>query len=226
MTLLFTALFERTAMLRCYQYLIILLICLYPFFFTAFAEEDPEDMVDIFESDGEVIAVIEGKNTKSLRLRTRETVLWSDAKGYLGGFLTNYRFFIISTSSGGWQELPLRKEEARNASARLSPYLALLATADRAVGFDTMNGKFIEARLPIHEKPVTTELEGRVALVVTPGRAYGLASGSHAFTPIRLRLREVLKTIKITSGKAVIQTSDRLLSFEASGATWNEYQLN
>lgn len=214
-------------MLR-YRKYITNLIFLNILFFTlcAYAEEDPEDMVDIFEADGEIIAVIEGKNTRPLMLRSRETVLWNRSDGYLGGVLTNYRFLVVSTSSGGWRELPLRKGESEKAVTALSPYLVLLVGKNRAVGFDALNNRFIETRLPINDNPVTVKTGQKVAVVILSGRAFGLTSGASAFDEIRLRTREATESVKITSGKAVIQTSDRLLYFEASGASWREYPLN
>lgn len=216
-------------MLRCRKY-IFTLICLniLVLFFTlrAHAEEDPEDMVDIFETDGKIIAVIEGRNTHPLTLRSRETLLWSKSDGYLGGVLTNYRFLVVSTSSGGWQELPLRKGESEKAVTTLSPYLALLVGKDRAVGFDALNDRFIETRLHIKDKLVAAKTGKRVAVVILSGHAYGLASGASAFDEIRLRNRETTESVKITSGKAILQTSDRLLFFEASGTGWREYPLN
>ncbi|MCG8551904.1 MAG: hypothetical protein MI799_15995 [Desulfobacterales bacterium] len=197
-------------------------------FFTlgAHAEEDPEDMVDIFEADGKIIAVIEGRNTQPLMLRSREILLQSMADGYLGGVLTNHRFLVISTSSGGWQALALRKGESEKAVTALSPCLALLVGKDRAVGFDARNDRFIETRLHIKDKLVTVKMGKKVAVVILSGHAYGLAAGASAFDEIRLRNRETTESVKITSGKAILQTSDRLLYFDASGASWREYPLN
>jgi len=153
-------------------------------------------------------------------------VLWSGVKGYLGTFLTNDRFFVISTSSGAWQVLPLKLDESEKGVVSLSPYIALLVTGDRAIGFDTASNRFIETRLPIHDELLTVKAEKYVAVVITSSRAFGLAAETSAFTEIRLRVRETIEAIKITSSKATIRTSDRLLTFEASGSTWNEHRLN
>ena len=56
----------------------------------SFADEEIEDLIDIFESDGKVIAVLEGKKSVPFNLLPKEKVLWSDSKGYLGAFLTNW----------------------------------------------------------------------------------------------------------------------------------------
>jgi hypothetical protein len=61
--------------------------------------------------------------------------------------------------------------------------------------------------------------------VVTSRRALGLAVKTSAFIEIPFRGRETIEAIKITSSKATVRTSDRLLTFEATGSTWNEHRL-
>jgi F420-0:gamma-glutamyl ligase len=48
---------------------------------------------------------------------------------------------------------------------------------------------------------------------------------STAFTEINLRKSESLEKIKLTYSKATIRTSDRLLTFEASGLPWKELRF-
>ena len=107
-------------MLQCRKILSIL-ICLSILAPTisSYAEEDIEDLIDIAESNNKIIAIIEGRKTISSDLRLNEKVLWSDSNGYLGAFLTNLRFFVISTSSDAWQALPLRLDESEKRSCVL-----------------------------------------------------------------------------------------------------------
>ena len=213
-------------MLRCRKILTIL-ICLSILVSAigSYAEEEIEDLIDIFESNSKIIAVIEGKKTITFDLRPKENVLWSDSDGYLGAFLTNEHFFVISTTSNAWRALPLRLNESEKGVASLSPYIALLATGDRAIGFDAATNQFIETRLPIHDKLLVAEAGKYVALVITSSRAFGLAAETSAFTEIRLRIRETVEATKVTSTKATVRTSDRLLTFHAKGSTWNEHRL-
>jgi hypothetical protein len=192
----------------------------------SYAQEEIEDLIDIFESNSKIIAIIKGKKTISFNLRPNEKVLWSDSNGYLGAFLTNAHFFVISTSSGAWQVLPLRLDEPEKAVASLSPYIALLVTGDRAIGFDAASNRFITIQLPIHDELLTAKAEKYVAVVITSSRAFGLAAKASTFTAIHFRVRETLKEIKITSSKATVRTSDRLLTFETKGSTWHEHRLN
>ena len=140
--------------------------------------------------------------------------------------MTDLHYFVISTSLNVWQALPLRLDESGKGVAYLSEYIALLVTKDRAVGFDATSNRFIETLLPIHDELLAAEAERYVAVVITSSRAFGLASESSAFTEIHLRMNEIIKSIKLTFSKVTVRTSDRLLTFEATGSTWNEHRLN
>ena len=213
-------------MLR-YQRFLLIIICLFIFGFTtvSYAEEEIEDLIDIAESKGKIIAIIEGKKTITFDLRPDEKVLWSSSKGYLGAFLTDQHFFVISTSSHAWRALPLKLDETGKGVASLSEYIALLVTKDRAVGFDANSNRFVETLLPIQDDLLAAEVERYVAVVITSSRAFGLATESAAFTEINLRMSESIEEIKLTYSKATVRTSDRLLTFEASGLPWKELRF-
>jgi len=190
----------------------------------SYAEEEIEDLIDIFESNRKIIAIIEGKKTFTSSLRSKEKVLWSDSNGYLGALLTNERFFVISTSSGAWQELSLRSDESKGV-ASLSPYIALLVAGDRAIVFNEASNGFFETRLRTQDELIAAKVERYVAVVVTSSRAFGLTTKTSDFTEIPFRVGETVEEIKTTSSKATIRTSDRLLTFEASGSRWREHRL-
>jgi hypothetical protein len=190
----------------------------------SYAEEEIEDLIDIFESNRKIIAVIEGKRTITSNLRSKEKVLWSDSDGYLGAFLTNERFFVISTSSGAWQYLPLKSDESKGV-ASLSPYIALLVAGDRAIVFNKASNRFFETRLPIQDELLAAKVERYVAVVVTSSRAFGLTTKTSTFTEIPFRVGETVEEIKTTSSKATIRTSDRLLTFNAKSSTWKAHRL-
>ena len=48
---------------------------------------------------------------------------------------------------------------------------------------------------------------------------------SSAFTEVNLRMSETIAEVKLTYSKATVRTSDRLLTFEASGSLWNELRF-
>jgi len=203
------------------------IICLFIFGFTisSYAEEEIEDLIDIAESKGKIIAIIEGRKTITYDLRPNEKILWSGSRGYLGAFLTDLHFFVISTSLNAWQALPLRLDESGKGVASLSPYIALLVTGDRAIGFDATSNRFIETLLPINDELLAAEVERYVAVVITSSRAFGLAAETSAFIEIHLRIRETIEAIKLTYSKVTVRTSDRLLTFETSGAKWRAHRL-
>ena len=213
-------------MSRCSKFLIgIICLLIFGFTISPYAEEEIEDLIDIAESKGKIIAIIEGRKTITFDLRPDEKVLWSGSRGYLGAFLTDQHFFVISTSLSAWRALPLRLDESGKGVASLSPYIALLVTKNRAVGFDATSNRFVETLLPIHDELLAAEVERYVAVVITSSRAFGLAAESSAFTQIILGIRETIEDIKLTSSKATVRTSDRLLTFETSGSTWKEHRF-
>ena len=213
-------------MLRCRSFLLCL-ICYATIAvpISTYADEEIEDLIDIAESRGKIIAVIEGTRTVTFDLRPNEKMLWSGSRGFLGAFLTDLNFFVISTSLNSWQALPLRLDESGKGVASLSEYIALLVTKDRAIGFDATSNRFIETRLPIRDELLAAEVERYVAVVITSSRAFGLAAESSAFTEIFLRVGETIEEIKLTYSKATVRTSDRLLTFEASGLPWKELRF-
>jgi len=94
----------------------------------SYASEEIEDLIDIFESNEEIVAVVDGKTSVAFSLRPNETVQWSSAKGNLGAFLTNRHFFVVSTSSRSWHAMPIRPGKERKRIPVLSPNIALLGT--------------------------------------------------------------------------------------------------
>jgi hypothetical protein len=213
-------------MLRCRIFLIgIFCLSIFASTISSYAGDEIEDLIDIAESKGKIIAIIKGEKTITYNLRPKEKVLWSGSRGHLGAFLTDLQFYVISASLNAWHALPLKLSESGKGMASLSPYIALLVTGDRATGFDSTSNRFIEVQLPLHDELFAVEAERYVAVVITSSRAYGLAVESSSFVEIILRQNETIEAIKLTFRKATVRTSDRLLSFEASGSTWKELRL-
>ena len=213
-------------MFRCRKALITLtLFIILAYTISSNAEEVIEDLIDIAESKNKVIAVIEGKRSISVNLRPSEKVLWSDSSGNLGAFLTDSRFFVISTTSGAWYGKRLKLDEPEKAVASLSPFMALLVTGDRAIGYSASTDKFIETRIPLYDEQIAAETGRYVAVVITSGRAYGLGVKSSSFIEVRLGIKETVEEVKVTLNKATVLTSDRLLSFVADGFSWKEHRL-
>jgi hypothetical protein len=189
------------------------------------ADEGIEDKIHITGSHNQLNAVIDDARNITTRLRRKERVLWEDSNGYLAAVLTNDRFYVVSTTSGSWKEFHLKSEEAESAIVTLSPFIAVLATGDRAVGYNISMNSFFETRLPIHNELITAEAGKHVAVVVTTGKLFGIRKSASSFTEMRLGISEVVEDVDVTSNKVVVRTSDRLLSFVADDPAWTEYTL-
>ena len=214
-------------MLRSHRILnIIIGLSILVFTISSYAEEEIEDLIDIIQSENKIIAIIKGIKKNSFDLRTNEKVLWSGSRGYLGAFLTDLNFFVISTTSNSWRTLPLKGSESDESVASISPYIALLVTKDRVISFNVKSNRFIETRLPINEELLAAEVEKYVAVVITSSRVFGLTLGTSTFFDMRFRNKETFESLNITASKAVVRTSDRLLTFEAKGSTWREHKLD
>ncbi|MHC5074569.1 MAG: hypothetical protein ACYTFE_07070 [Planctomycetota bacterium] len=180
-----------------------------------------EDLIDVQELDGDIFAIIEGRQ-KVFDLPSEEKILWSGSQGYMGAVLTNRRLLVISTSSKTWHEKSLREEETQEASAKLSPYLVLLVTGDRVIGFDDKNNRFFELRRPANEKFIDFAVNRYVAVVVYSRCAFGVTIGSKKFNRIRFQPNEYFETLnlKATSRFATMHTTERLVTFRESDSLW------
>jgi hypothetical protein len=189
------------------------------------ADEEVENKIYVTESDSKLNAVIEGAGNTTIRLKPKEQVLWKDASGYLGAALSSDRFYVVSTTSGAWKEFRLKPQEAEGATASLSPFIAVLATNDRAVCYNISMNSFFEIRLPVRSELVAVKAGKHVAVVATTDKLFGIRKSSSSFTDARLKVGERVSEIDVTANKVVVRTSDRLLSFVADDTEWSEYKL-
>lgn len=205
--------------------IIFIYLAILSFAVSSYAEEEIEDQIDIIESENKIIAIIKGIKGNSFDLRANEKVLWSGSRGNLGAFLTNLNFFVISTTSNSWHVLPLKERKFEQRTASISPYIALLATKYRIIIFNAESNRFIETRIPTHDELLEAEAEKYVSVVITTGRVFGFTLGTSTFIEMPFRIRETFDSMNITASKAVVRTSDRLLTFEAKNSTWREHRL-
>jgi hypothetical protein len=190
------------------------------------ASEDYEDLIDILKIEKKVYAIVSSGKKFTIDLKPDESILWLDARGYLGAFLTNLRFVVISNNSDGWQIAPLKLSESDNNVPGLSPTLALLTTDDRAIAFDAKFNRFLETQFPLRDDLLAVEIGEQIAVIVTSSRAFGVASGSSGFAQVHLMLNETLEDLKITSRRATVRTPNRLLTFIGRNSTWLIHRVN
>jgi len=178
-----------------------------------------EDVIDIQQLDGDVIAIREGR-VKLFDLPAQEKILWIGSKGYVGAVLTDKRFLVISKSSISWYEISLQEKETQGAIALLSEYLALLVTVDRGICFDGNNNRFIELQRPANDKFLEVAVNKYVAVVVSSHYAFGLALGGGEFNQIPFLPTEYFETLTTKANFATIRTTKRVLIFRDSDSSW------
>lgn len=188
-------------------------------------DEYIEDAIEIHEVRGKVVAVRNERSNLSFELSLKEPILWKGTRGKVGALLTEKRFLAVSTTSDDWLEQTLRLHEADDAKTAISPYLALLVTRQRAVGFDGLTNRLVENRLPLFETIVAAEADYRVAVVVLSGRCAGFTVGHSGFAEIIFRIDEEFQTLEMKPRLATVRTSERVLSFKAASSAWSELSL-
>jgi hypothetical protein len=192
----------------------------------AMAYEEIEDLVDIYATDSQFIAVVDGRRNFSEAIRSGETVVWQGAKGEIGAFLTNERLLAVSLRSGQWNTRYLKINEKKEPPEMLiAAHLLIMLTGERIVGFGTHTGGFIQTRIPLGESIVAKDSEGRVAAVVTASRAFGFSANRRGVAEYRFRLNETLVSLKTTYNKITLRTSQRLITLDAEEAVWRSFYL-
>ena len=166
------------------------------------AGDDIENKIYIAESDGKITAVISGVKSNTFRLKPKEKVLWSDSSGYLGAVLTDDSFYVISVSSGRWKNIRLSSHEMESPTASLSPFIALLATDDRAIGYNILSNSFYEIQLPLRDEIIAVKSANNVAVVVMSGKLLGIKSKSSSFVEARLMIGETVEDVDVTENKS------------------------
>jgi hypothetical protein len=190
------------------------------------AYEEVEDLVEIFATDDNYVAMVDGRSNFSESISSGEHILWQGAKGEVGAFLTSKRLLAVTITSGHWNKLDLKiNEKQKTPDMLLAAHLVVMLTDERIVTFGTHTDGFFQTRLPIGESTTAKEAEGRVAAVVTPTRAYGFSAYRRGVSEFRFRRQETLVSLKTTYNKITMQTSDRVVALDAEDAVWREFEL-
>ena len=188
--------------------------------------EEVEDLVDIYTTDNNFIAVVDSRRIFNESIRARETIQWQGARGEVGAFLTNERLLAVSIRSGQWNTQFLKiKEKKQRPQMLLGAQLVVMLTDDRIVGFGTQTGGFFQARLPIGETVIATDIQGRVAAIITPDQAFGLSARRRGVAEIRFRIQERFESMKTTYNKVTLRTSQRLITFASGDSVWRDTEL-
>ena len=164
-------------MLRCSKFLIgIICLLIFGFTISPYAEEEIEDLIDIAESKGKIIAIIEGGKTITFDLRPDEKVLWSGSRGYLGAVLTDQHLLVTKNRAVGFDAtsnrfvetlLPIHDELL---AAEVERYVAVVITSSRAFGLAAESSAFTQIILGIRETIEDIKLTSSKATVRTSDR--------------------------------------------------------
>jgi hypothetical protein len=160
-----------------------------------------------------------------LRLEREEAVLYKRSQGRVGVVVTDRRLLAAATGSGSWQEARYRNGETAPAEVEIGDRVALALMRTRAVGFDGGSRNIIESTIGPRERVLDTAVGPNVVMVVTDRRALAMSSQHGGFFEVPLRVGESLVSVSAYANHATLQTSQRLLIFRGSDASWEEKRL-
>ena len=146
------------------------------------AYEEVEDLVDIYTTDNNFIAVVDSRRVFNETIRARETIQWQGAQGEVGAFLTNERLLAVSIRSGQWNTKYLKiKEKKQRPQMLLGAQLVVMLTDDRIVGFGILFFVFaaFASLVVVQRNPVYSDLWAAAAAGEGGGR-HASAVGSSA----------------------------------------------
>jgi len=187
----------------------------------ASAQSVTADVLDVQIVDDELIGIRDGAPATRKRLQRGETVEWRGARGTVGGVLTNRRFLAVSSTSSGWREVRLLRDDGP-AQIVLGANVLLCITEKRIIALPGPAGELTEERLGPGESVIESSANEQVAAVVTNRRAFGYSSLSADATVARLNVQEELDSLKVLATTVSLRTTRRLLIFRSSTGAWVE----
>ena len=172
-----------------------------------------ENTVIAFDAQGGSIAQ---------NLELGEEVHWYGTQGAIGIVLTDRRILAVAANSGSFQEARYRRGESTPSEALLGDRVAIVATSERAVGFDGGSGNLIEYRFGPQESLVAAQTGANVVVVVTDRKLLGLSPFVGGFFPTPLFVRERVERINPSPNLVTVQTDHRYLTFRSDSTIWTE----
>lgn len=179
------------------------------------------DSVDVQVVDDEIIGIRDGSPATRRHLQKGEEIQWMGARGTVAGVLTDRRFFAMSSTSAGWQEIRLDRSDG-GPRVELGANVLVCITAKRILGFPGLVGVLSEDRLQPGEILVDSDANEHVAVLVTDRRAVAYSSGSGRAADVRFGVRERFESLKTLATTATVRTSERLVVFSHASGGWSE----
>ncbi len=185
-----------------------------------------EDVLEIVILERELLAIDarSGGQTR-IGLRLEEQLLWSGSRGKVGVALTDQRVLAVATGSAAWQQSGWRRVEGPPQGVLLGDRVAVLATGERAIGFDGESGNLVEVDLGPGELVLDLRAGANAAVVVTDRRALGLSPRRGGFFSANIGVKEQVASVTAGANLATVTTDRRLLIFRAPSGSWEERNL-
>jgi len=182
------------------------------------------DSVDVQFVDGEIVGIRDGSPATRRRLVKDERIQWMGALGIVAGVVTDRRFFAVSSTSAGWQEIRLDRNDGAP-HVELGANVLVCITAKRILGFSGPAGVISEDRLLPGETILASGANEHVAILVTDRRAVGFSSASAQPAEVGFGVREQFESLKTLATTATVRTTERLVVFSHSSGGWSDEQF-
>jgi hypothetical protein len=192
-----------------------------------FRDESPlSPLLEIVVLERELLAIdAESGGQLAERIELGERVLFAKQRGRVGVAVTDRRVLAVATGSGSWQEARYRRGEVPPLDAALGDRVALVLTAQRALGFDGGSRNLIEATIGPQELVTNAAVGQNIVVLVTDRRALGLSSDRGGFFEADVRVGERIESLSALANVATLRTSRRLLIFRGPTGSWEERRL-
>jgi hypothetical protein len=179
-------------------------------------------LLELVFEENSVIAFDAQGGSIAQNLELGERVYWHGAQGAVGVVLTDRRILAVAANSGSFQEARYGRGESGPGEALLGDRVAIIATSERAIGFDGGSGNLIEYRFGPQESLVTTRTGANVVVVVTDRKLLGLSPFVGGFFSTPLFVRERVERINPSPNLVTVQTDHRYLTFRSDSTIWTE----
>ena len=185
---------------------------------------DVHDFIDLVVHGREIHAV-DGRSIRTLRLGTREKLLWTAAAGGLAVALTDDRVIAITSNWREWQTRDFGVHESEPLYAVAGDDFVVVVTDDRVLSLGASAGSFTETKLGAYEHIVDTLLGDRVAIVLTDRRVIGYSATFASLVDEVVGIHEEIHSANAGYDFATVATGKRLLVFDAPSSSWQSHQL-
>ena len=174
---------------------------------------------------GRQLHATNGSQIRSLRLISREQVLWIGSANRLSVAVTNKRIIAITTNWEDWRTRQFGVHESLPSSVLAGDDFVLVVTDDRILGISDHGGGFVEKRIGAYERVANAAIGEQVGVVLTDRRAIGFSSRLASLVEKRVGIHEDLFSARASFDFATVATSKRLLLSDAPSGSWRTRQL-